>query len=117
MDTVYIRDLRVEASVGVYDWERDVRQTLVFDLDLATDIGRAAATDDLQYTLDYKAIADRLAAIVVSQHFQLVETIAERCAAVLRDEFAIRWLRLRVGKPTALVNAADVGVVIERGER
>lgn len=117
MDIVYIRDLRIETTIGVYDWEREVRQELVFSLEMGTDISRAAVADDLQHTLDYKAISDRLSDYVGGSSFLLVETVAERCAELLRREFHIPWLRLQVGKPTALVNAADVGVIIERGER
>jgi dihydroneopterin aldolase len=117
MDLVFVRDLRIDAVIGVFEWERHIRQTLVFDLEMATDAGRAATSDDIVDALDYKAVTQRLRAFVEGSRFRLVETLAERCAAVLRDEFGVRWLRLTVNKRGALGTGVDVGVVIERGER
>ncbi len=117
MDIVYIRELQVAAVIGVYDWERQVRQTVSLDLDMATDIARAAASDDLTHTLDYKAVADRLTAFIEASEFELLEAMAEACADIVRREFAVPWLRLRLGKPAAVAAARDVGVIIERGEK
>lgn len=117
MDTVYIRDLAIETIIGVYDWERQLRQRVVISLEMATDIRAAAAADDLSQTLDYKAIADRIAGFVAGSEFLLVETMAEQCAAIVMNEFKVPWLRLQISKPDALLAAADVGVIIERGER
>ena len=115
MDIVYIRDLRIDTFIGIYDWEQQLRQTLSIDLDMATDVAATAAADDISMTLDYKAISDRLLAMIENQHFELLESLAEQIAALLLDEFQVRWLRLRLGKPGAVPAAADVGVVIERG--
>lgn len=115
MDIVYIRDLRIDTFIGIYDWEQQLRQTLSIDLEMATDVAATAAADDIAMTLDYKAISDRLLAMIENQHFELLESLAEQIAAVLLDEFQVRWLRLRLGKPGAVPAAADVGVVIERG--
>lgn len=117
MDKVFIRGLAIDTVIGAHDWERHVRQTVVLDLELAADISAAAATDWLADAFDYQAIGDRLVEFVAGSEFQLVETLAERCAALLREEFGVSWLRLRVAKPGALPAARDVGVVIERGER
>lgn len=117
MDIVYIRDLRIETIIGVYGWERQVRQTLILDLDMGADIARAAATDDIADALDYKAVTKRTIAFVQGHQFQLVETLAERLAAMLREEFGIPWLRLRINKQGALRGVRDVGVEIERGTR
>lgn len=117
MDIIYIRDLRVETVIGVYAWERRLRQTLIMDLELGTDIRRAGETDDLQYTLDYKAVADRVTAFAATADFQLVETMAERVAALIRQEFDVPWLRLSVNKRGAVRGARDIGIVIERGAR
>lgn len=117
MDIVFIRGLAIDAVIGAHDWERHVRQTVVLDLELAADIGAAAATDSLADALDYQAIGDRLVEFVGGSQFRLVETLAERCATLVREEFGVSWLRLRVAKPGALPAARDVGVVIERGER
>ena len=117
MDIVYIRELEIETIIGIFDWEREVRQKVVLDLEMACDVRRAAATDSIADALDYKAIAKRLLSFVGESQFQLVETLAEQIATLLRDEFGVAWLRLRVNKRGALRHATDVGVIIERGER
>lgn len=115
MDTVFIRGLRVETVIGVYEWERQVRQTLVFDLDMAHDIGPAAADDSLELALDYHAVSVRIAEVVEQAQPELLETLAEQVASMVRGEFGVPWLRLRITKPTALSQADGVGVLIERG--
>lgn len=117
MDIIYLHDLRIDTVIGVFDWERRVRQTVILDLDMATDIRRAAASDDLADTLNYKAVAKRVIEFVEHSEFQLVETLAERVAERVLEEFAVSWLRLRVNKQGAVRGARDVGVVIERGVR
>ncbi|GAB2791185.1 dihydroneopterin aldolase [Halomonas shantousis] len=117
MDRVLIEALAVETVIGVYDWERTLRQRLSLDLELATDIRPAAATDDLHKTLNYAAIGERIERFADEHAFLLVETFAERLAALLQEEFAVTWLRLTVRKPGAVANAAAVGVRIERGTR
>ena len=117
MDTVFITDLRVDAVIGIFDWERRIRQTLSVDLEVATDCAAAAATDRLEQAVDYKALSKRIVGFLQESRFELVETAAERTAAMLREEFGIPWLRLRLHKPGALRDARDVGVEIERGER
>ncbi|HKJ70142.1 MAG TPA: dihydroneopterin aldolase [Gammaproteobacteria bacterium] len=117
MDTVFISDLRVEAVIGIFDWERRIRQTLSVDIELATDCAAAAAADDVAEATDYKAVAKRVVAFLQESQFQLVETAAERTAEMLRTELGASWLRLRLHKPGALRDARDVGVAIERGER
>ena len=117
MDIVYIRDLKIETVIGVNDWEREVSQVVSLDLEMGTDIRGAADSDDIADTLDYKAVAKRLIAFVGGSEFMLVERLAERIADIVRDEFAVPWMRLRVSKPGAVTGAADVGVVIERGKR
>jgi len=116
MDIVYIRDLRIDTFIGIYDWEQQIRQTLSIDLDMATDVAATAAAGDIAATLDYKAISDRLLEMIGNQHFELLESLAEKIAQVLQNEFKVGWLRLRLGKPGAVPAAADVGVVIERGK-
>jgi dihydroneopterin aldolase len=116
MDIVYIRDLRVDTIIGIYDWERRVRQTLLVDLEMATDVQRAAGTGSLVDAIDYKAVADHSTAFIQAGEFELLESLAEALAATLQKEFGISWLRVRVGKPGAVTAAGDVGVVIERGQ-
>lgn len=117
MDIIYLHDLRVDAVIGIFDWERRVKQTVSIDLDMSADIAKAAATDHIDDTLNYKAVAKRVAKFTADSEFQLVETLAERIAAIVRDEFGVRWVRVRINKPGAIRGARDVGVVIERGER
>ena len=117
MDIVYITDLRVQTVIGVFPWERQVRQILVLDLELGTDLRAAAATDDLAQTLDYKAVAKHAVAFIEQSRFHLVETLAERLADSLREEFSIPWLRMRIDKQGAVRGVRNVGVVIERGTR
>lgn len=117
MDRVLIESLEIETVIGVYDWERSIRQRLVLDLELATDIRAAAAADDLALTLDYAAISERIARFAAEHDVALVETFAERLAALLLAEYRLPWLRLTVRKPGAVPTAAAVGVRIERGTR
>lgn len=114
MDIVYVRGLKLETIVGIHDWERSHRRTVVLDLELATDIRPAAAADDIHCTVNYQAVSDVLQEFVGGSDFQLIETLAERCAGLLLEEFNLPWLRLRLSKPGALRLAADVGLVIER---
>jgi dihydroneopterin aldolase len=115
MDLIYVRNLRIECTIGVFEWERRIRQTVAIDLDLAADVAAAACSDRLEDTIDYKAIAKRLIEYVGASQFRLVETLAEKVAQVVLGEFGVRWVRVRINKKGALRQATDVGVVIERG--
>ncbi len=117
MDTIFITGLKLDVVIGVHPWEQRIRQRLLLDLELATDIRPAAASDDLADTVDYQALSERLCAHAASSRLALIETLAEQLAAIVRDEFGVSWLRLRLHKPDALSQAADVGVCIERGQR
>ena len=115
MDVVFIEDLRIETVIGIYDWERKIRQTVALDLEMAFDNRTPAASDRIEDTLDYKAVSKRLIAFVESSHYELVETLAERCAAIVLEEFGVAWLRLKLSKPGAVTGSRAVGVIIERG--
>src|SRR4051812_2288903 len=117
MDLVFIEDLRIETVIGIYDWERKIKQTVALDLEMAFDNRKPAASDRIEDTLDYKAVSKRLIAFVESSHFELVETLAERCAQIVRDEFHVSWLRLKLSKPGAVTGSKAVGVIIERGAK
>lgn len=114
MDHVFIEALEIEALIGIYDWERRIRQPLLFDLEMAFDNRVPAATDAIADTLDYKAVSKRLVEFVSQSEFGLVETLAERCAAIVLDEFGVERVRLRLSKPGAVRGAKAVGVAIER---
>jgi dihydroneopterin aldolase len=115
MDIIFLRGLRIDTVIGIYDWERQVRQTVILDLEMATDIRLAAATDDIAHTLDYKAVSKRITTFVEESDFFLVETLAERIAAILLEEFSVPWVRLTLNKKGAISGATDVGIQIERG--
>ena len=117
MDKIFLNELKVDAIIGIWEWERRIRQTVVIDLEMSADIAKAAATDDIADTLNYKAVAKRIQDFVAASEFQLVETLAERIAAIVRDEFSVDWVKVRVNKPGAIRGSKEVGVLIERGER
>lgn len=117
MDIVFIEALAIDTIIGIYDWEREVKQTVVLDIEMAHDMTQAATTDDIEFTLNYHAVANRLLEFVSGSEFLLVETMAARCAEIICEEFAVPWLRLKVSKPGAVREAKAVGVIIERGER
>lgn len=115
MDIVFVEGLRIDALIGIYDWERRGKQPVVIDLEMAFDNRQPAATDRIEDTLDYKAVSKRLIQFVGDSQFGLVETLAERCADIVLNEFKVRWLKLRLTKPGAVRGARGVGVQIERG--
>ena len=117
MDIVFIRELKVDTVVGIYDWERRIRQNVVLDLDMAADVARAAKSDRIEDTLDYKAVAKRVAQYVSGAEFQLVETLAEKVAELVMKEFGVRWVKITLNKPGAVSGSKSVGVIIERGKR
>ncbi len=114
MDIIYLHDLKIETIIGIFDWEREVKQIVILDLDMAADVHHAAKTDNISDTLNYKAVAKRLIDFVGSSEFQLVETLAEHVAEIVLKEFNVPWLKLRINKSGAVRYAGDVGVVIER---
>jgi dihydroneopterin aldolase len=113
-DRVFLRGLTAECIIGFIDWERRVRQTVVIDLEVPVDCARAAASDEVADTVDYKRVAKRVLAFVEASEFKLVETLAHRLAMLLLEEFGLEWIRLQVNKPGAIRNSRDVGVTIER---
>jgi dihydroneopterin aldolase len=117
MDIIFLRDLRIDTIIGIYDWERSTRQTVSLDLEMATDIRKAAASDHIDDTLNYKAVAKRLIDFVGASEFQLVETLAERICELVIEEFKVPWVRLTLNKGGAVRGAKGVGIVIERGTR
>jgi dihydroneopterin aldolase len=117
MDKIFLSELKVDTVIGIWDWERRIRQTVIIDLEMSADIAKAAATDEVADTLNYKSVAKRVQGFVAESSFQLVETLAERIAAIIREEFAVEWVKVRVNKPGAIRGSKDVGVSIERGSR
>ena len=117
MDIIYLKDLRIDTIIGIYDWERKMKQTVIIDLEMATDIRKAADSDKIDDTLNYKSVAKRLISFVGDSEFELVESLAERIAELVMTEFNVPWLRLSLNKKGAVRGVRDVGVIIERGNR
>lgn len=117
MDIVFIEALEIDTVIGIYDWERQITQKVVLDIEMAFDNRLPAASDDIVDTLNYKDVSKRLIAFVGESNFGLVESLAERCADIIREEFGVPWLRLKLSKPGAVTGSRAVGVIIERGAR
>ncbi len=113
-DRIFLRGLEVECIIGFIEWERRIKQTIVIDLELPVDCTRAARSDEVADTLDYKSVAKRVIAFVQASEFKLVESPAHRLAMVVLEEFDIDWVRLSINKPGAIRGSRDVGVAIER---
>ncbi len=115
MDIIYLHGIRCECRIGVWEWEKQVDQTLMFDIDIAADTRKAAMNDELKDALDYQAVAERVKTFASENQFDLIETLAERLSAVLLEEFALFWLRIKVDKGQAVAGVKNVGLIIERG--
>jgi len=114
MDKIFLKELTTETVIGIFDWERGVKQTVAIDLEMSADIRRAARTDSIDDTLNYKAVAKRLLAFIQDSRFQLVETLAEEIARLVLREFPVEWVKVTLHKPGAIRHSKDVGVMIER---
>lgn len=114
LDKIFLRELKVQTVIGIWEWERSITQTVVVDLEMATDAKQAAATDRVEGALNYKDVAKRIVAFVEAAQFQLVESLAEAVARIVVQEFGVRWIKVSVAKPGAIEGSREVGVVIER---
>jgi len=114
MDKIFLTALTTECIIGIWDWERRVRQKVVVDIEMAADIRRAARTDSIEDTLDYKKVSKRLLQFIGESEFQLVETLTERIAELVIREFDVSWVRVRLNKQGAIRGSRDVGIQIER---
>ena len=117
MDIVFIKQLEIETVIGIYDWERKIRQTISLDVEMATDIKKAANSDSIDDTLNYKAVAKRLISFVGESEYELVEALAEKICDIICSEFNVPWVRLTLHKPGAVSGSKSVGVMIERGAK
>ena len=117
MDTIFLRDLEINATIGIFEWEKRIKQKVRIDLEMGTDIAKAAASDAIEDTLDYKAISKRIIQFVEDSSYELIETIIEKVSEILLNEFNIPWVRVTISKPGAVRGSRDVGITIERGER
>jgi 7,8-dihydroneopterin aldolase/epimerase/oxygenase len=117
MDIIFLGGLEIETIIGIYDWERVTKQTVILDIEMAFDIQKAAETDDIQYALDYKTVSKRIISFVEDSQFLLVERLISEIADILRHEFNVPWVKIRLNKKGAIRGASDVGIIIERGEK
>ncbi|MGR8931340.1 MAG: dihydroneopterin aldolase [Gammaproteobacteria bacterium] len=117
MDIIFLGGLEIETVIGIYDWERTIKQKVILDIEMAFDITKAAKTDDIAYTLDYKAVSDRIVSFVEASEYFLVETLIEETANILLTEFPTPWVKVTLNKKGAVSRARDVGIIIERGKK
>ncbi|MGF1682035.1 dihydroneopterin aldolase [Photobacterium makurazakiensis] len=117
MDSVFIEHLEVIATIGVYDWEQEIKQKLVLDLEMAHDNRPAADSDDVAFALDYASVSDAVTSHIQNGRFLLVERVAEEIASLIMERFSVPWIKVKVTKPGAVANARGVGVVIVRGSK
>ncbi len=117
MDTVFIHNLEADAVIGIYDWERKIRQRLRIDLEMSADVATAARTEDINDALNYKTLSDDLLEYIRNSEFQLIETLAENIASIVQEKYHVQWVKLTLHKPDALDGNTDVGVIIERGSK
>jgi len=117
VDIIFIRNLEVETVIGVFDWERKIKQKLIFNIEMATDIRPAAQSDNLNHTLDYNAISEQVKSLAEASSYQLIEALAEAVAAFIMQDFSVRWISIELDKPGAIKFAQSVGVKIERGQK
>ena len=116
-DIVFIEDLRIDTIIGIYDWEREVKQTIALDIEMAADNVKPASSENIDDALNYKAVSKRMIAFTEESQFQLVETLAESLAEIIMLEFNVPWCRLKLSKLGAVTGSRSVGVIIERGQR
>ena len=117
MEIIFLHGIKTNCVVGVWEWEKQITQEIVVDLDMATDIAKSASSDDLEDTLNYKAVAENVIEMLEASRFQLIETMAEEVAKLVMERFSTPWVKVRINKGGAVTNVANVGVQIERGQR
>ncbi len=117
MDIIFLREVRINTVIGVYEWERQVPQTIELDLDIGIPSEQPCHSDNIGDTIHYGVVVDRLRSILAEQHFLLIEALAEHIAHVIREEFGAPWVRVSVTKLGILAGVKRVGVIIERGHR
>jgi 7,8-dihydroneopterin aldolase/epimerase/oxygenase len=117
MDIIFLGGLQIETIIGIFDWERETKQTVILDIEMAYDIQKAAETDDIAFTLDYKAVSKRIIAFVEASNFFLVERLTVEIADIILNEFNVPWVKVTLNKKGAIRGASDVGIIVERGRK
>lgn len=116
MDIIFLREIRVDTLIGIYEWEKRVPQTLQIDLEIGLPNSRACHSDDIADALDYAKIIAHIRDVLQSRHFNLLEALAEHIAQILLDDFRAPWVKVSVAKPQAIRDSKMVGISIERGQ-
>ncbi len=114
MDKIFIHALKSEAIIGILEWERQVKQTILVDIEMSADITKAALSDSIADTLNYRGVAKRVLAFIEASQFHLVETLAESIAMLILEEFGVAWVSIVLSKPGAVRSSRDVGVSLQR---
>jgi dihydroneopterin aldolase len=117
MDIIFLGGLEIKTIIGIFDWERETRQTVVLDIEMAFDIQKAAETDDIRYALDYKKVSKRIISFVEDSQFYLVEKLTLEIVNLIQTEFDVPWVKVTLNKKGAISGASDVGIIIERGRK
>jgi len=116
VDKIFLSEIKIETTVGIWEWEKRIKQTVIIDIEMSADIKKAAATDDINDTLNYKAVAKSVRKLVEESQFQLVETMAEKISELILTEHDVDWIKVKVNKPGAIRGSKGVGIIIERGK-
>ena len=114
MDKIILTDLRVDAVIGIWDWEKRNSQSISIHLEMQTDTKKISQSDSIEDALDYKAVSKRAKQFIQDSQFNLIETLAENLAQIILEEFNVQWLRLSISKPYAIRDSKNIGVCIER---
>ena len=117
MDIIFLGGLEIKTIIGIYDWERETRQNVVLDIEMACEISKAAVSDNIVDALDYKTVSKRIISFVEASEFYLVEKLIEEIASIIRNEFNVPWVKITLNKKGAISGASDVGIIIERGKK
>lgn len=115
MDRIFLSEMKIETTVGIWEWEKRIKQQVIIDIEMSADIKKAAATDQIEDTLNYKAVAKSVRKLVEESSFQLVETMAEKISELVIGEHNVSWVKVKVNKPGAIRGSKGVGIIIERG--
>ena len=117
MDRIFLSEMKIETTVGIWEWEKRIKQQVIIDIEMSADIKKAAATDQIEDTLNYKAVAKSVRKLVEVSSFQLVETMAEKISELVIGEHNVSWVRVKVNKPGAIRGSKGVGIIIERDDK
>ncbi len=114
MDIIFLKNLKIDTIIGIFDWERVQKQTIILDIEMAFDTRKASKTDDIADALDYKSVSDAIIEFVENSHFYLIEKLIAEIAELVQTKFHVPWIKITLNKKGAVGAGIDVGIVIER---